>query len=76
MYTDLITIVVTLLAITLYWMPSFIAGRRQHKQVIPIVLLNLLLGWMPIFWILMLAYSLRAESVPAPVHHLRRRLRA
>jgi len=36
---------VTILIVLTYLLPSFIAVGLRHYQVIPIILINVLLGW-------------------------------
>ena len=40
-----------------YFLPSFIAFSRQHKNKIAIFLLNLLLGWTVLGWVGSLVWS-------------------
>lgn len=46
-----------LLIIVLYFVPTVIAWRRDHKNLIAIFLLNVLLGWSGIGWIGALIWS-------------------
>lgn len=39
------------LGILFYIVPAFIALVRGHRQVVPIILLNLLLGWTLLGWV-------------------------
>jgi hypothetical protein len=50
-------IIFSILGFILYFLPSFIALIRKHKNFIPIFVLNLFLGWSIIFWILALIWS-------------------
>jgi hypothetical protein len=52
--------VVALLALLVYFMPTFIAHRRAHPRKIPILLVNLFLGWTGIGWIAALIWALRS----------------
>ena len=40
-----------------YFLPSIIAGAREHKNKFAIFLLNLLLGWTVIGWVGALVWS-------------------
>ena len=40
-----------------YFLPSLIAFLRQHKNRIAIFLLNLLLGWSGLGWVVSLVWS-------------------
>jgi hypothetical protein len=53
----------TLLAILLlcaYFAPTVVAGARSHPQIGPIIVINLLLGWTFIGWVIALAMSVSA----------------
>ena len=50
-------IVIFGLAFLLYFMPTFIAGTRRHKNAAAIAVLNLLLGWTFIGWVAALVWS-------------------
>jgi hypothetical protein len=41
----------------IYFLPSFIALLRQHKNKLSIFLLNLFLGWTVIGWVSSLVWS-------------------
>ena len=44
----------------LYFIPTMIASHRQHHQYSAIFLLNLLLGWSGLGWIIALVWSATA----------------
>ena len=48
--------------IFLYFIPSFVAHTRNHRQFNAIFLLNLLLGWTVFFWIAALIWSVIREK--------------
>jgi hypothetical protein len=50
------------LGLAAYFIPTIIAGIRQHPSRRGIFLLNLLLGWTGIFWIVALIQSLGGIS--------------
>jgi hypothetical protein len=52
-----------------YFVPSFIAGSRRHTELLPIAVLNLLLGWTVLGWVAALVWSLTSKVRPqdAPV---------
>lgn len=53
--------VVIVMAILLFFLPTFIAAKRSHPNVAPIFVINLLLG--PVFgigWVAALAWSVSA----------------
>ena len=47
----IIFIIIGLFITGIYFIPSFIAYRRKHKQTISIILLNFFLGWSLIGWV-------------------------
>ncbi len=49
-------IMLTLL-LAAYFVPSIVAVVRKHNNTLPIVLVNLLLGWMLIGWLVALIWS-------------------
>ena len=42
---------------TAYFLPSIIASRRGHRQAGAITVLNLLLGWTLLGWVIALVWS-------------------
>lgn len=53
--------------ITIYFIPSLVANKRQHPNENPIVMLNLFLGWTLLGWVAALIWSLTDFKKPAPV---------
>jgi hypothetical protein len=47
-----------LIAVGLWALPIIVAGVRNHPQIGPIIILDILLGWTGIGWIIALAMSL------------------
>jgi uncharacterized membrane protein len=47
-----------LIALFIYFIPSFIAHKRGHKNKLPIILLNLFFGWSLVGWVGALIWSL------------------
>jgi len=45
------------LIFALYFLPTLIAFLRQHKNKLAIFLLNLLLGWTVLGWVVSLVWS-------------------
>ena len=54
-------IVAALVGMALYWLPSFIAAKRRHRNLVPILLVNLFFGWTLIGWVICLAWSCSAD---------------
>lgn len=48
------------LIVLIYFIPSFIAAKRNHHQFGPIVVINILLGWTLLGWAAALAWSVSA----------------
>jgi len=46
-----------ILIFTVYFLPTLIAFIRQHKNKLAIFLLNLLLGWTVLGWVISLVWS-------------------
>jgi len=45
------------LSLLLYFLPAIIAHVRRHRQIAAITLLNLLLGWTGLGWVLVFFWS-------------------
>lgn len=56
-------------AFVLYFCPSLVANRRKHPNETAIIILNFLLGWTVIGWVVSLvwAYSTSPAQANAPV---------
>ena len=46
-----------IIAIALYFMPTIVAGYRQHSSFFLILVLNILLGWTMLGWLLLLIWA-------------------
>ncbi|MDD2731037.1 MAG: superinfection immunity protein [Candidatus Portnoybacteria bacterium] len=53
----LLEISLAVLIFTVYFFPTLIAFLRQHKNKLAIFLLNLLLGWTVLGWVVSLVWS-------------------
>lgn len=47
----------------IYFAPLLVASHRRHRQMMPIFVLNFLLGWTLIGWAVSLAWALTVEEV-------------
>lgn len=56
-----IFLIVAALLLWLYFVPSIIAVKRNHCNQVPIILLNLFLGWLMIPWVVALCWSTTAQ---------------
>jgi len=45
-----------------YFLPTFIAQGRGHRQTNPIFLINLFLGWTFLGWVVALVWSATAQE--------------
>jgi len=57
-------IIIIILAILVYFLPSLIASRRKHKNINPIQVLNIFLGWTFLGWIAALIWALTDNVKP------------
>jgi uncharacterized protein (DUF58 family) len=48
--------------IALYFVPLIVAISRKHNQVVPIILLNVFLGWTFLFWVLALCWAFTSDT--------------
>ncbi|MGY6663391.1 MAG: type VI secretion system-associated protein TagO [Glycocaulis sp.] len=53
------------IALGLYFLPAFVAAGRQHHDAGAVFVLNLLLGWTLLGWVIALVWSLTAVRTPA-----------
>ena len=45
------------LSLGFYLLPSIVAAAREHRNGVPIFILNLLLGWTGVVWVGCLAWA-------------------
>lgn len=45
-----------------FFIPTYVAFIRGHKRKVGIVILNILVGWTGLGWILLLAYALLSKA--------------
>ncbi len=55
-------IVISVLGIAFVFLPTIVAVIRKHRQVVPILILNILLWWTFIAWALALAWAFVKEE--------------
>ncbi|MBU4467355.1 MAG: superinfection immunity protein [Candidatus Omnitrophica bacterium] len=53
----MLELLLVVLIFVLYFLPTLIAFLRQHKNKLAIFLLNLLLGWTVLGWVVSLVWS-------------------
>lgn len=59
-------IIVAILAILAYWLPSIVAVIRRVPNIGSVIVVDMLLGWTVIGWIVALAMAFRSKPPPAP----------
>jgi hypothetical protein len=59
-------ILLLMFVVLLYFLPWMIAAGRHHQQRSAILVLNLLLGWTALGWIIAMIWS--ASAIPAAAH--------
>ena len=65
MMDKLAVLVVVPLALAFYFLPAIVAGRRGHRNQIPIFIVNLFFGWTVIGWAGTLAWA-ASDNVKPP----------
>lgn len=60
----LFVFVVAIISSLLLAIPPYIAYKRKHPQFIPILILDIFLGWSGIVWVLLIAWSLWSYNTP------------
>lgn len=53
-------------ALLLYFLPTAVANSRSHPNLIPIFVLNLLLGWSFIGWVVAMVWACTSTGSAAP----------
>ena len=59
----MILLPILLVAVALYFLPSILAKRRRHPRYESILILNFLLGWTLVGWVVALVWTLRPGSI-------------
>lgn len=59
-------LIVLLILVASYFLPTIVASARGHKNTLAIFLLNLFLGWTLIGWLGALIWSVLAQQVKTP----------
>jgi hypothetical protein len=57
-------VILVLVLIALYWLPTLIAWQRHIPGLGQVIVVNALLGWTCIGWIIALTMSFRAVAQP------------
>ncbi|MCY3882211.1 MAG: superinfection immunity protein [Chloroflexi bacterium] len=62
-----IALLLVLAAAAVYYIPTYVAADRDHRSLVGILLLNLLLGWTVVGWFGALAWAMSTRrGLPAP----------
>ena len=61
----IVRITIILLGVALYFLPTIIAGLRKHTNLTAIILLNLLLGWSGLGWVIALIWAVKKPESAA-----------
>jgi hypothetical protein len=57
-----------LFPIIMYFFPAIVAGIRRHRNATAITVLNLLLGWTLIGWVVSLVWAFTNQSQPQIIY--------
>lgn len=55
------------LILSIYFIPSFVAAKRNHIQKKSILILNIFLGWTLIGWVVALVWACKNPEIPSTV---------
>ena len=61
---DTVVMFLIVFCIVVYFLPAIIAISREHQHRVPILLLNLFLGWTAIGWVAALVWSAMPVTTP------------
>jgi hypothetical protein len=58
----IVALCIFVLLLGLYVLPTYIAFKRDHKNRIPILVVNIFFGWSFVGWVACIAWSLTAQD--------------
>ncbi|GAA4274832.1 superinfection immunity protein [Aquimarina gracilis] len=64
---DTVLVIMLVVGVVAYFIPSIIALLRMKKNLIAIIALNFFLGWSLIGWVVSLVWSLSSDSKPQKI---------
>lgn len=64
---ELVVLFTILVLLPLYFLPTFLAVRRKSSQIAAVVLIDILLGWTVIGWIVALILALTSRTTMPPM---------
>ena len=59
----IVGILVCVLMLAVYFLPSYVAYRNKHKDQTAILALNLMAGWTFVGWVISLVWALKKPAV-------------
>jgi drug/metabolite transporter (DMT)-like permease len=59
--SGLIIVALIIVSLAFYFLPTYIAIKRNHKNTLAILALNLLMGWTFVGWVIALVWSLKND---------------
>ncbi|MGR2929340.1 superinfection immunity protein [Acidithiobacillus ferriphilus] len=54
----------------IYFIPSIVAAARHHEHFLWVLVLNIVLGWSGIAWIILIVWAILGERRAAPLRKL------
>ncbi len=64
---DTVLVIMFIVGVVFYFIPSIIALLRMKKNLVAIIALNTFLGWSVIGWVVSLVWSLSSDAKPARI---------
>lgn len=58
---EVLSIIVIMLMFIAYFAPTIAATAFDHKNIAPIIIINVLLGWTLIGWVVALAWAFKKD---------------
>jgi hypothetical protein len=67
--TSFLGIALVIIVLAIYFLPTIVAGRRYHNNMMAIFVVNLFLGWTFLGWVGALVWSC-TNDVSYPAEHI------
>jgi len=58
----LVFVIMLVISFLIYFMPSFVASSKKHKNFTGVLLLNVFLGWTFLGWVAALVWSVQTQD--------------
>jgi hypothetical protein len=58
----LILVIMSVISFLIYFLPTFVASSKQHKNFTGVLLLNIFLGWTFLGWVAALVWSVQTQD--------------